>query len=189
MTPRIAYSSKASPAHIETDRLSLRPFQWKDLPTLHQLWNDAPVRKYLWDDVLISRKTAASVVQRSIADFRNHGFGQWVVFLRDHKELIGFCGFRFMENATEIEILYGFLPSVWKQGHATEAAAAVLKYGFEQCGFDQVFGRTDVPNVASVKLLERLGMSFVGRERVNNLDTLKYTMTRQGSGATKDERP
>lgn len=81
--------------------------------------------------------------------------------------------------------MYGFLPAYWRLGLATEAARAVLQYGFEHGLFTRVYGRTDVPNRASVLVLERLGMIFEKETLVDALPILIYSLTRpnQRSGA------
>ena len=58
----------------------------------------------------------------------------------------------------ELQLLYGLLPSVWSRGYATEAARAVMRHALDDLGFDEIRAATDVPNHASVRVLERLGL-------------------------------
>jgi RimJ/RimL family protein N-acetyltransferase len=58
----------------------------------------------------------------------------------------------------ELEVLYALTESKWKHGYAFEAASSIIHYAFELTGLDQIVGITDVPNVSSWRVLERLGM-------------------------------
>ncbi|MCI0488567.1 MAG: GNAT family N-acetyltransferase [Blastocatellia bacterium] len=124
---------------IETSRLRLRPCREDDIDDLHRLWIDPQVRKYLWDDTVITREQAAEVVSASLESFERHGFGQWVVFLKEEISLIGFCGFRLFDDPPEVEILYGIAPEYWGEGLATEAAKAMIRCGFEEHSFERIF--------------------------------------------------
>jgi ribosomal-protein-alanine N-acetyltransferase len=172
-----------------TARTTLRPVAPGDVPALHALWTDSAVRKYLWDDEVITRERAAEVVAASAADFEAHRFGLWAVRETTTGEWIGFCGFR-SSDANEVELLYGIWPRYWGQGLVTEAARAALSYAFLTLGVTEVVAATDVPNHASVRVLERLGMQFERRGLLNGLDTLFYRLPRErftGSHATNSE--
>jgi ribosomal-protein-alanine N-acetyltransferase len=92
--------------------------------------------------------------------------------------LAGFCGFRYIDDSPDIELLYGLLPDYWGQGLATEAARAVLEYGFDAVQFRRIYARTDVPNRASVRVMERLGMKFERETHLAARPTLIYSLTR-----------
>ncbi len=153
---------------IETARLRLRPFIPDDLGELHRFWTDPEVRRYLWDGRTISREQAEAVLQSSLVSFQTHGFGQWAVIHARHGSLIGFCGLRCTGDPPEVELLYGIAPPYWGQGLATEAARAVLRYGFEEKQLARIVASADTPNVASVRVMERAGMRF---ERYGRFDS------------------
>ena len=161
-----------------TARTTLRPVTPDDVPALHALWIDPAVRKYLWDDTIIPRERAAEVVAASDDDFAAHRFGLWAVHETATGDWIGFCGFRSSE-ADEVELLYGIWPRHWGRGLVTEAARALLSYAFVTLGVTEVVAATDVPNLASVRVLERLGMHFERRGLLNGLDTVFYRLPRE----------
>jgi ribosomal-protein-alanine N-acetyltransferase len=99
----------------------------------------------------------------------------WEARLNASPELIGFCGLRSSEGGSP-ELLYGLLPRSWGQGLATEVATAVLAYAFSVLGHARVMASTDVPNRASRRLLERLGMTCTGRGLPRGLDTLFFEL-------------
>src|SRR5579863_580462 len=100
----------------------------------------------------------------------------WCARLRGQNDVIGFCGFWFIEDTKDVELMYGLLPGFWGRGLATEAASAVLDHGFNAGLFDLVYGRTDVPNRASPRMLERLGIQFKGQIMIGDLATLCYVL-------------
>ncbi|HXG21896.1 MAG TPA: GNAT family N-acetyltransferase [Methylomirabilota bacterium] len=147
-------------AQIETARLRFRPFTLDYVDVLHHLWIDPDMRRYLWDDKIISRETAEEVVRASLASFAAHRFGMWALRFPTDDTIIGFCGLRFFDEPPQVEILYGIAPAYWGQGLATEAAHAVLRYGFAELQLARIWGGTDGLNVASLRVLEKLGMTY-----------------------------
>ncbi len=74
-------------SQLETNRLSLRPFNTNDLDSLHRLWTHPDVRRYLWDGIEITRERAAEEIAKSIESFNNRGFGFWALLLKEDKTL------------------------------------------------------------------------------------------------------
>jgi ribosomal-protein-alanine N-acetyltransferase len=159
---------------LDTARLRLRPYTLDDVDALHGLWTDPDVRRYLWDNEIIPRERAALEVDQSIASFQANGFGSWTLRLRDGESLAGFCGLRTFGDPPQVEVLYGMAPAVWGRGLATEAVGAVLEFGFKTCGLERIIGRTDTPNVASVRVMEKAGMKLVGREQHDGLELVCF---------------
>jgi ribosomal-protein-alanine N-acetyltransferase len=117
------------------------------------------VRRYLWDDVVIPRETALEIVESHLITSEQHGFGYWAVCDPSPEAAIaGFCGFRFIDDGPEIEILYGLRGEYWGKGLATEVCQAALDYLWGSTSFGRVYARTDVPNEKSVGVMRRLGM-------------------------------
>ena len=176
-------------APIDTARLHLRPYRANDLAALHRVWTDPLVRRYLWDDEVITRAAAEAVMRASIACTAQHGFGHWAVCPIGQHDLIGFCGFRFLGDRADAELLYGLAPTHWGRGLATEAARAMLWHGFETVGFTRVLAITEVANTASVAVLQRLGMHVQQRFAARGLASVRYVMTRAAFRRTHAEAP
>jgi RimJ/RimL family protein N-acetyltransferase len=141
-------------------RLRYHPMRAADVAALHAHWNTPAVRRFLWDDEEVAPDTVRAVLTASDADFARAGYGLWVV-TDAAGTLVGSCGLRPVEDTAEIEILYSVEPARWGAGLATEAAAAVLRHAFADLGLARVLGGTDEPNVASRRVLEKLGMHAV----------------------------
>jgi RimJ/RimL family protein N-acetyltransferase len=149
---------------LETSRLLLTPLAPRDESALHALWNDAEVGRYLWDGQPVAPETVREVIAASQDGFARRGFGLFGLRLRARpEELIGFAGLRETEAPQPgVELLFGLLPAHWGAGLATEAAAAVLRLGFERAGLDTIWASADAPNARSFGVMERLGMEPAG---------------------------
>lgn len=158
---------------IETPRLVLTPAGADDVDALHGLWIDPDVRRYLWDDAVISRERAAEAVHASRASFDARGFGIWIARLRSGP-LAGFAGLRALDD--DVELLVGIAPHLWKQRLGAEAAGAVLRFAFDRLGLTRVIGQADPPNLASIRLMESLGMRPIGRVVTDGLTLERFVI-------------
>ena len=169
---------------LATERLRLRPLVSDDVPALHRFYNDPEVRRYLWDNQQVSTETVEDVVRQSQVCFEDIGAGFFAIEMLDTPgEITGFCGYRKFEQSDQPELLYGILPEFWGQGFVTEAAKAVLLFGFERCEMPSIIAATDTPNQASVRVLQRLGLFFQERREYHGLDTVFYGLSREDFGA------
>lgn len=153
--------TRAPAPRLETARLLLRPFQDGDEDALYAQWNDPEVRRYLFDERPLERETVREQVERSQSSFARDGFGLFLLALRERpEEPVGFAGLRRFGDEGEVELLYALLPTHWGRGLATEAARAVLRFGFERVGLAEVLAGADPDNTASFRVMERLGMEL-----------------------------
>jgi len=133
---------------ISTARLVLRPALPGDLDVLLVMRDAAP-------DPTREERIRALLAANAVA-FAVHGFGLWLV-LADGRAA-GFVGLRPREWASEPELFYGLAPDARGRGFATEAARAVIDLLFTAPGVTGAWAVTDPPNLASCRVLERLGM-------------------------------
>ena len=121
-------------------------------------------------DVAESRTRVAEL----IAHQRRHGFGKWATVERATGDLIGYCGIEVYENGPDVELGFSFARSAWGRGYATEAARAWLEHGFTALGFTRVLALVQPANVASIRVLEKIGMKPFGSTRVARGEWLLY---------------
>lgn len=149
---------------LRTERLLLRPWKRDDLDALHALWTAPAVRRYLWDDVVISRETAEQVIESHLVTSGEHGIGYWALHVLpippEGAPIDGFCGLRFIDDSAEIELMYGLQAEYWGKGLAAEACRAAIEYLWRATVYQQVYARTDVPNIKSLQVMLRLGMTL-----------------------------
>src|SRR5262245_9003613 len=138
----------------------LRPVVAADSPALTRCFDDAEVRRYLFDDRSVSASETAVFIARSVASFVSAVYGLSVLI--DGVVLIGFAGLIPLEDGrARADLLYGLLPSRWGTGLATHAAHCVVDHGARTRRLKEITASVDVPNRASIALLERLGFEYV----------------------------
>lgn len=163
---------------LTTARLALYPLTTADVAAAHALWTDPDVRRYLWDDEVVSLDRVREVIAASTSDFATKRYGLWGVYDAATGAFAGFAGCREWPDGGP-ELMYGLAPAWWGRGLATEAADAVLAHLFDTLGHAHVTAATDPPNAASVRVMERLGMTFDWRGEMHGLDTLVYRLSRE----------
>jgi RimJ/RimL family protein N-acetyltransferase len=95
---------------LRTGRILLRPWTRDDVDALHAFWMTPEVRRYLWDDTLITRDPAKQVVESHLATANGYAIGYWALQIPppaspDAAPIAGFCGFRFVDDGPEIELM------------------------------------------------------------------------------------
>ncbi len=169
---------------LETERLELRPLVAADADELRSVFNRAEVRRFLWDGRTLSSEDVTGLLERNEALFAEERTGLWGLRIRgEPPKLQGFAGMWYFHDPPELELLYGLSGEVWGLGLATEAAAAVVWYAAEHLGHARVVASADAPNVASHRVMERLGMTFVRRALDEGRDTVWYARDLQGAPA------
>ena len=162
---------------LTTARLELRPFRLEDADALHALFTDADVRRWLLDDEVVPRAWVDEEIAESEARFAAGGCGLWALREPPAEAVIGFVGFRPFFEPPEMQLLYGLVPTAWGRGLATEAAHTAMAYGFDTVGFHEVRAATDVPNTASIAVLERLGFEEWGRSEEGVAGTVFFRVS------------
>ena len=93
-------------------------------------------------------------------------------------QVIGQSGLRFVDEVGETEILYAYSRSSWGRGLATEAGRATLDFGFEQTPLQRIVAYAVPDNTASTRVMEKLGMTDEGTDRLWDMDLVRYTIGR-----------
>ncbi len=147
---------------LETERLVLRPLSTDEVDSLHRISNEPNVRLYLWDNELVSEATIKSFIAQSDRMFSKEKLGLLGIRMRGREDLLGFCGFVRLGGMEEPELWYELTQKAWGRGIATEAARACVRYAFEEVGMERVIAGADAPNTASLRVIEKLGMKYIG---------------------------
>lgn len=175
---------------LETERLTLRPFAAADLDALASIYGDAAVMAIRKLGVQTPAQTKIQLA-RIIDHWRCHGFGMWAVIDRSSGALIGECGLRQLDQG-QVEISYGLTQGAWGRGLATEASLAVLEYGFCISGLDEVVAIAKATNLASHRVMEKLGMHQSATWSRDAIDRVEYIVRAEefiGTPKTRIPRP
>jgi [ribosomal protein S5]-alanine N-acetyltransferase len=103
------------------------------------------------------------------------GYCQWALIHKADDRLIGSCGF--VTTETALEIGWRLAPDYWGQGLATEAAKAALEFGISTLRFRRVTATVQTANMASVRLIEKFGMTLECRFDRDGREVLIYART------------
>ena len=145
----------------ETDRLILRWLIPKDIDEVAMLYADPDVMKYSPKGP-IDRGSAEERLNANRDSYVRWGFGMYAVILKEYG-FVGICGlnrFDDVEGQLEHEIGFRIHRRHWNQGITTEAASAVRDYGFSDVGFTRLVSIVAPDNVPSVRVAEKVGMTF-----------------------------
>jgi RimJ/RimL family protein N-acetyltransferase len=98
------------------------------------------------------------ILNGPIASYEKHGFGFYIVELKQTGIQLGICGLAKRDFLDDVDIGYAFLPQFWGQGYAFEAARAVLLYAQNELGLKRIVATTRTENTSSARLLGKLGL-------------------------------
>jgi len=145
---------------VETERLILQKMREDDAEPLFDIFSDPIAMRYF--GIVFDRSRMDKWVQDNLEHEREHGFSLLSVILKDNGEVIGDCGLETdeIDGKLIVGIGFDFRRSYWGHGYATEAAIAVLEYGFTKYDFDSIYGWIDPENVPSKRVAERIGMTL-----------------------------
>ncbi|HAA27054.1 MAG TPA: N-acetyltransferase [Cyanobacteria bacterium UBA8553] len=164
---------------IETRRLQLRQFIPDDADDLYRIYNHLDLFQYMSNEKPLLRDQTRLLIYEFIENWQQHNFGVWAVIEKKHKKLIGHCGFKFLENTKEIQMGYLLLKSHWGRGLGTEAAEAVLKYGFEVAKLKRIVAIAKPENIASLRVMQKVGMKYEKNAYYYNNNVVYYCLTRE----------
>ena len=147
---------------LESERLIFRRLEPGDLESLYALYSDPEVRRYFPEGTLTYDETREELEWFLNGHPRHPELGLWATILKEGNRFIGRCGLLpwMIEGRFEVEVAYLLDKAVWGQGLGTEAARAILEYGFTQLGLTRLICLIDRDNRASIRVAEKIGMRF-----------------------------
>lgn len=162
---------------IETFRCYLRQLTIDDTTHFYNLNSDPEVIQYTGDKTFESIEVARQFLQ-NYNPYQEYGYGRWAVIQKETNAFLGWCGLKYSHELNEVDLGFRFHKKYWNQGYATETAKACLEYGFNQLHLTKIVGRAMEANAASVKVLEKIGMTFVMKCKFELHDGVLYQKTK-----------
>ncbi len=149
----------AAPEHFETERLRayrLRPGHFALLLAMHQ----DPITMATLGGVRSEEQTR-DYMQRFLEHWQENGFGMWLLYDRD-QHFVGRTALRRMEldGQMEVEVGCALLAPFWNKGLASEIVRALVELAFLRLGLPNVVGFALPSNVASIRILQKLGFRY-----------------------------
>lgn len=146
---------------LKTERLTLRKISEADAEFILDLLNQSSFIKYIGDRNVRTLEQAAKYIKSKMTiSYEQHGFGMYLVELKENKTPIGVCGFVKRESLSDADIGFAFLREFEGKGFGFESSEAVLNYGKNEFDFKRVLAIASKDNIASHKLLEKLDFTF-----------------------------
>ncbi len=144
-----------------TGRLSLQRIAPSDYGAVAQLYANPRVMEHIQAGGRTQAQTA-EFLERTEKLWRERGFGFLVVRERGREALIGVGGLLLREPGGAVEVGYALDEPAWGKGYATEITERVLRWGFEEHGLERIIAIVAPANLASVRVLEKAGMTLDG---------------------------
>lgn len=169
---------------LETKRLILRHQVLQDLDALWALYCDPEITKYI-PDAPRSRDEAREELEWHMNGHpRFPELGLWATIHKETGRFIGRCGLLpwTIDGQQEVEVAYTIARDYWGQGLATEAAQAILQYGFEKLNLSRLISVIEAENIASQKVAEKIGMTFEREARDEIGPFLMYSINKASHG-------
>jgi GrpB-like predicted nucleotidyltransferase (UPF0157 family) len=156
----------------------VRPKTLADLDFMDRLLGDPEVMRYVSGGVPQTREQTREGIVRNLETQRRRGFSVWLGVARESGEPVGDCGLYPLDRGPEVEVAYRLARPYWGKGYATEAAAAALRFGFDVVGLDEIVAVAYPENVASRRVMEKIGMRYEGTGVYYGRTMVRYVASR-----------
>jgi ribosomal-protein-alanine N-acetyltransferase len=182
-------STELRPVVIETPRLLLREFGDADFAALYAIVSNPETMRF--SDGVESESMARVRLAAFRESYAERGFGKWAVETKEEGKIVGYCGFGVEEfdGQSEPELGFRFLPAVWGLGFATEAAFGCSRYALSVLGLPRYLGFANPANVASVRVLDKIGMSPLGVREFHGYPVVVYQKKKEPNQPLQPRAP
>lgn len=153
---------------LETARLILKSPEFSDLDHFVTLRSDPDVMKYLGNGKAQTKKEVARFLKTTIAYQKKYPYSLFCVFEKDTGDFVGQGGLShlaFNDKQSDSEIAYRLHKRFWGKGYGTEIAQALVDCGFKYLTIKRLVAFVDPENIASRRVIEKIGMTYTGTIR------------------------
>jgi ribosomal-protein-alanine N-acetyltransferase len=145
----------------ETKNLMLRLPEVCDADVIFKLFNQQDCVKFIGDKHIKNLVDAENyIIEKFLSSYKANGFCLYIVCQKKSNAVVGLCGLIKREELEDVDIGFAILTDFQGKGYVTEAAIAVKNHAFNSLGIKRLVGITDKLNVGSIRVLEKLGMTF-----------------------------
>jgi len=147
---------------LDTERLTLRTIHPDDAAFYYELVNDPTWLEHIGDKGIRSVEGArAAIIDGPCIMQERHGHSLYVMERKSDGKPLGLCGLIKRDSLPDVDIGYAIRPAYFGHGYTYEAAEAVVAYARDVMGLKRLMGITNPANTVSIKLLGKLGLTFV----------------------------
>lgn len=144
---------------LETERLFLRPLDENDEESVYAMRSDEDVMRFIREPQ--NREETKDWIRLVSSLWEKDKLGFCAVIKKETNEFLGWCGIWRLRETGELEVGYAIAKDFWRKGFATEAAARFLEYAFQNLNPEKVVAVAEPKNIASRRVMEKIGMSPV----------------------------
>lgn len=165
-----------SPAIFETEHFLVRPCTMADADDVVAFWNDQEVMKHIGDGSWGGgMPVVKKFLHKTIASYlKAPGYGDCAIVDKQSKIVVGLAGLELLAESYEVEAGYILRRQHWGRGFGTEILTGLIKYGFSQLRCKKIMAISIPDNLASIRVMEKCGMHYVGRYLQYGLWHSKY---------------
>lgn len=158
----------------ETDRLEIRKLTSADKNSLLEIYSDKEAMKYRGSKPFDSLDEVEKMLIRTFQKFESREEFRYAVIQKEGNELIG--TFLIKPNSkNECEIGYSIGKKYWKKGYGKELVKCMLKY-INSLNYTKVLATSRKENIASLKLLEKIGFKLSSEKEIDNCSCFEYSL-------------
>ncbi len=145
---------------VETDRLIIREFEEDDLISLYKIESNTKIIKYIPWNKLSTLDDCKRQIKKYISNYKKNKLNSWAIVEKENNQVIGITQLVYSKKVKGVEIGTKILPEYWNKGYASELTDALVKYGLNKLGIDEIFAVTDINNASAIKSLINMGMTL-----------------------------
>ena len=163
---------------FETERLSVRQYVFEaDAENFFLLNSDEEVMRYI--RATKSKEDCDAFLKQNIESYKiNPLMGRWGAYDRSTGKFVGSFAFIPVEETNDSQLGYAFLKENWGKGYATELMREGIKHVFNKTALNEVYGITESANIASQKVLLKVGFTFDKTYSKDSRELLSYILKR-----------
>ncbi|MBS9462918.1 GNAT family N-acetyltransferase [Flagellimonas sp. 389] len=167
--------------NFRTERLLIRPTVMEDAEFIFALMNTPKWIQYIGDRQIRTDKDAENYIKKNmIPQLERLGYSNYTVIRKTDNVKIGTCGLYDREGLEGIDLGFAFLPKYERKGYAFEASQALVDKTKKQFEIDYLSAITVPDNIASQKLLEKLGFEFFKTTQLKGSELFVYKIILNG---------
>ncbi len=162
---------------LETERLILRPLAAADVDQIYAMRSDADVMRFIREPQ--NRAESANWIELVSSRWKQEKIGFCAIIEKSSNAFVGWCGLWKLKETGETEVGYAVAKMFQKKGYATESAMEILRYAFEPLQSEKIVAVARAENVASRRVMEKLGMSYDYTGEFYGRDLVHYSITKK----------
>lgn len=163
---------------LETERLILRKIRPEDKNGIFDIYSNSEAMRYFGKKPYTSLTEAEVMIEKIIKAFQNKEGIRWGITFKPSDKLIGSGGlWRLLKDHLRAEIGYDLNPAYWKKGIMSEALESMIEFGFKKMNLHSIEANIDPANIASEKLLKKVGFKKEGHITESFLFNEEFTDT------------